>query len=309
MVVSRIARISFTTAQPDGLAGFYRQAFGFEQVGAEERSGESFSRLMGIEQARARVVVLRLGRQILELAGFAAPGMPYPSDISGDDPRFQHIAIVVSDMAAAYARLRDCPGWSPISRPGPQRLPAASGGVTAFKFRDPEGHPLELLAFAPGKVPAAWRGAGENGPCLGIDHSAITVAGTARSLAFYEQLLGFSVTGGSLNRGGEQERLDGVPNAVVEVTALGASSPEPPHLELLGYRSPLQDRSAAAMPGSSDIAATRLVLETKDLQELARNPAAAALRFISAGVVALADGRPAALVRDPDGHALLLMGR
>ncbi len=40
---------------------------------------------------------------------------------------------------------------------GPERLPARSGGVSAFKFRDPDGHPLELLAFPPEAVPPIWR--------------------------------------------------------------------------------------------------------------------------------------------------------
>jgi hypothetical protein len=38
------------------------------------------------------------------------------------------------------------------------------------------------------------------------DHSAILVADTAPSVAFYQQALGFSVAGGSLNRGQEQEQ-------------------------------------------------------------------------------------------------------
>jgi catechol 2,3-dioxygenase-like lactoylglutathione lyase family enzyme len=303
MAVTRIARVAFTTADADGLAAFYVAAFGFERIGVEERREQRFGRLMGIEGVEARAIVLRLGQQILELVAFAEPGMPYPPEVSGNDPRFQHIAIVVSDMKAAYARLLGCRGWTPITSPAPQRLPASSGGVTAFKFRDPEGHPLELLAFPPGKAPPVWRGSGESGPCLGIDHSAITVADTARSVDFTERLLGLSVAGRSLNHGGEQERLDGVPNAVVEVTALAPSSLEPPHLELLCYRSPFRD--AAAVPRSNDIAATRLVLETDPLPELVVQLVAAKVRFISAGI----QGRPAAaLIRDPDGHALLLRG-
>jgi hypothetical protein len=130
-------------------------------------------------------------------------------------------------------------GWTAITRPAPRRLPASSGGVTAFKFRDPEGHPLELLAFQPDTVPPRWRETPHrDGPCLGIDHSAIAVSGTAASAAFYQQVLGFSVVGGSLNRGREQEQLDAVPGAVVEVTALDPGSDHPPHLELLCYRSP-----------------------------------------------------------------------
>ena len=69
---------------------------------------------------------------------------------------FQHFAIVVSDIDKAMQKLSGCQGWSPISRAGPQALPLASGGVTAFKFRDPEGHPLELLWFPDGTRPPAW---------------------------------------------------------------------------------------------------------------------------------------------------------
>jgi hypothetical protein len=64
----------------------------------------------------------------------------------------------------------------------------------------------------------------------------------------------------------------------------------------------------AALP-SNDIAATRLTLEVDDVPALEHRLAAARVRFISAGTVALRDNRPALLVRDPDGHALLLLGR
>ena len=65
------------------------------------------------------------------------------------------------------------------------------------------------------------------------------------------------------------------------------------------------------MPGalrSNDIAATRLTLEVDDVLALEHRLAAARVRFISTGTVALRDNRPALLIRDPDGHALLLLG-
>ena len=310
MAVMRIGRISLTTADADRLGSFYRQAFGFEAMEAEHRGGTGFARLTGITGAQARALPLRLGEQTIELLAFAPGGAPYPADVGCDDPRFQHIAIVVADMEAAYSRLCACQGWTAITRPAPQRLPAASGAVTAFKFRDPEGHPLELIAFPSDNVPPRWREAPHrHGPCLGIDHSAIVVSGTAPSVAFYQQVLGFSVAGGSLNRGEEQEQLDGVPGAVVEVTALDPGAESSPHLELLCYRSPGPARGGPAALPSNDIAATRLTLEVDDLGALEQRLATAHVRFISAGTVALPDDRPALLVRDPDGHALLLVGR
>ena len=316
MAVMRIGRISLTTANADRLGSFYQQAFGFEAMEIEHHGGTSFARLTGVEGAQARALPLRLGEETIELLAFTARGAPYPRDIGCDDPRFQHVAIVVSDMETAYLRLCACKGWTAITRPAPQRLPAGSGGVTAFKFRDPEGHPLELLAFPPDNEPPCWRGAShEHGLCLGIDHSAIVVADTAPSVAFYQQVLGFSVAGGSLNRGQKQEQLDAieqldaVPGAVVEVTALDPVADNPPHLELLCYRSVGLQRGAPAALRSNDIAATRLTLEVDDLPSLEHRLAAARVRFISAGAVALRDNRPALLIRDPDGHALLLLGR
>ncbi len=301
----KLARVSLTTADLEAAEAFYRDALGFERLAVQERAGEAFAQLMGVVGARARVAVLRLGRQEMELVAFAPRGAPYPPGSASNDLWFQHIAIVVVDMGAAYARLRAHPGWSAISTQGPQRLPESSGGVTAFKFRDHEGHPLELLEFPPGKAPTAWLGMRGNGPCLGIDHSAISVADTARSVAFYARL-GLSVAASSLNQGAEQERLDDVPGAIVEVTALEPPGAPTPHIELLGYRRPV-GRAAPAMH-SNDVAKARLVLEAEDLPALVRTLIAAGASFVSPGVVTLAPGCPAALLRDPDGHDLLLQG-
>jgi len=288
MAVIRIGRISFTTADADRLGAFYQQAFGFEAMETEHHGGTSFARLTGVEGAQGSALPLRLGKQTIELLAFTQAGAPYPADIGCDDPRFQHIAIVVADMETAYSRLCACAGWSAITAPVPQRLPASSGGVTAFKFRDPEGHPLELIAFPPDNVPPRWQQASHrDGPFLGIDHSAIVVSSTAQSVAFYQQVLGLSVAGGSLYRGLEQEQLDAVPGAVVEVTALDPGSDKPPHLELLCYRSPGPLRGAPAALPSNDIAATRLTLEVDDVPALEHRLAAARVRVISDGTVAL----------------------
>ena len=74
-------------------------------------------------------------------------GRPYPPDSTSTDLWFQHMAIIVNDMRDAYQRVMANRRFRPISRHGPVRLPGNSGAVTAFKFRDHDGHPLELLAF------------------------------------------------------------------------------------------------------------------------------------------------------------------
>lgn len=226
-----IAAFRLLSTAPSALADFYRNVFGF--VG-----GDGGRLILGPSS-------LEIGRAKLA----------YPQDITGNDPRFQHCAIVVSHMGDACDVLAKHGGWSPISFAGPERLPAASGGVEAFKFRDPDGHPLEFLCFPPQRMPNSWRG--RSGLFLGIDHSAMAVADTVRSLHFYESI-GFRVCSRQTNRGVEQGRLDGIATGSatqVEVTSLqlddGGS-----HLEFLAYRDPSM---RSAMPVSDDCAAATCV--------------------------------------------------
>jgi catechol 2,3-dioxygenase-like lactoylglutathione lyase family enzyme len=291
---ARIARLSLTTADPARTAAFYVDVLGFAHRAVEEWADGAFAELMGVPGG-ATATVLRLGEQDISLLAFNESGRPYPPNSAADDRWFQHMAIVVADMAAACARLKAAGGWSPIGRDGPQRLPASSGGAVAFKFRDPEGHPLELLEFP-----------GASGGPAGIDHSAIVVEDTERSFAVYKRALGFTVRITSLNRGIEQERLDGVPSPVLEVTGLRLPKAPPPHLEFLCYREPRRMREVLALR-SNDVAAMRLELNVTDVEATIGALVAAGCEPISRSVVTLADGRAAALVRDPDGHHLLLI--
>ena len=282
--ICRLARLGLTSTHGDRLAGFYESAFGFRRLADEQLSTASFATLMGVEGGAQRIT-LGLGQEIVELLQFHSPGRPYPRESTSADIVFQHFAIVVANIDAAYQRLSTVGGWTAISTGGPQRLPATSGGVSAFKFRDPDGHPLELLAFAQANVPPRWRGDAGGELFLGIDHSAISVRDSTRSISFYEGL-GFKVAARSLNTGPEQERLDGIHDPRVEVTAL-ASREVTAHVELLCYRSFMH--GAGVILRNNDIAATRLVLETCNVPGTATE-----------SVV----GR---CVLDPDGHHLLIV--
>ncbi len=247
----RIVRFSLTSADPPALAAFYRDVLGF-LPGATLRVDAARYGVAGL----ATVHRLTLGAQAIELVGFDRPGRPYPAGSSSHDGWFQHLALVTHDIDAAWARLRQAAGVQAISRsPSPVRLPAASGGVAAFKFRDPEGHPLELLGFPPGGAPPAWQPTGDTAMLSGIDHSAIVAADLDASLAFYARH-GFVVAAASENAGPEQDALDAAEQVAVSVRALSRPA-APPRLELLGYRTPPVSPGAA---GPADVACTRTVL-------------------------------------------------
>jgi catechol 2,3-dioxygenase-like lactoylglutathione lyase family enzyme len=299
--VQRLSRITMICNAPDRLADFYEAAFGFVRTDDATIAEPAFAQLMNIPGATARVITLRLGEQDIELADVHPPGQKYPSNLSGRSHLFQHFAIVASDMMTAYARLSATGGWKAISTEGPQSLPASSGSVTAFKFRDPAGHPLELIAFAPDTVPKNWQ-ASSTRECLGIDHSAISIADTERSVEFYRRL-GLCRTSGSLNHGPEQDKLDGLRGAIVEVTALAPPRFSSPHVELLCYGGSV-DRTAVLL-GTNDVAATRLVMVVADDETLesvcTQNPDA-----ILSGPARFEHGARRAVLRDPDGHLLCL---
>ncbi len=276
-----IVAFGLTTPDAARLADFYAQAFGCRHGSGERREGAAFERLMGVRGGAYRQM-LTAGDESIELLQFDHPGAPYPPNPSPAERTFQHFAFVVSDMHRAVLRLESIAGWTPISLSGPQRLPASSGGVTAFKFRDPDGHPLEFLEFPAAQTPARWRQRIGTGEIVGIDHSAISVADTARSVAFYREL-GFTSTARTFNQGAEQSALDGISRPRVEVTALAATVPTP-HLELLCYESGVPPGEGAV--AANDVAATRLSI-----------------------AIDIHDGRtvPQTLIRDPDGHRLHLL--
>ena len=170
-MVKGLSRIEMICDNPSALASFYQAAFGFLVL----------DQVDGVATVKRHSIRMRLGKQEIALIDARPQGRPYPASVAGWSLLFQHIAIVVSNLASAYERLSAIPGWSPISTAGPQLLPPASGGVSAFKFRDPEGHPLELIAFAPNAIPAQWKMNSDN-CCLGIDHSAVSIANTAKSI-------------------------------------------------------------------------------------------------------------------------------
>jgi catechol 2,3-dioxygenase-like lactoylglutathione lyase family enzyme len=271
--VLRLARVTLTVSRLDAAERFYCGALAFERIAAARPVAHASG-----AGARAEGVVLRLGMQEIELLAFEPPGAPYPGHSTAGDAWFQHFAIVVEDMARAHAHLVSHGGFTPITLGGPQTLPANTGGVTAFKFRDPDGHPLELLHFPALLRPPAWRER-RGGLFLGIDHSAIVVADCTASRAFYQRL-GLEVGGHSLNTGEEQARLDGLEAPVVEVLALHPAGERTPHVELLAYRSP-RVRQRPFPPEGNDIAATRMVFATGE-----------------------ADA--ASTILDPDGHRLVL---
>lgn len=309
-LVSEVGPISLVVSDADRSAAFFTDVLTFEKESEAEVSGDAFAHLEGVFGARARVVTLRLGDERLALTEYVAPrGRPIPVDSRSNDRWFQHVAIIVSDMDAAYARLR-AHGVTHAST-APQRLPdwnPNAGGIQAFYFKDPDGHSLEILSFPPGKGGPRWHRPTDR-LFLGIDHTAIVVGSTEASLRFYRDRLGLEVGGASENHGTEQEHLNAVFGARLRITSLHAA--RGPSVELLQYLSPSDGRPYPLDARANDLLHWSIRMRVDDAPAAERALLAADVPFVSPGLVQLGEnplGFPAGmLLRDPDGHALELV--
>lgn len=308
-LVSAVDAVNMTVSDADRAVDFYSRVLHFEKISDTEVAGETYEHLEGAFGLRMRVVRMRLGDEYVHLTEYLAPkGRPIPADARSNDRSFQHIAIIVSDMDRAYAWLRQ--NKIEHASSGPQRLPdwnKNAAGIRAFYFKDPDGHPLEVLEFPADKGLEKWHRKSDE-LFLGIDHTAIVVEDTDSSLKFYRDLLGLRVAGESENYGSEQEHLNNVFGAHLRITSL--RPPLGPGIELLEYLSPRSGQPFPSDERANDIVHRQTELLTADAQAAAQKLIAAHTKFVSSGVVTESDGqlgfRSAVLVRDPDGHAILI---
>jgi catechol 2,3-dioxygenase-like lactoylglutathione lyase family enzyme len=310
--VDAVESVGMTVHDMDRSVAFYTEVLAFTKISDQEVTGGEFERLQGVFGARARVVRLRLGDEVIELTEYLAPrGRPIPIDSRSQDGWFQHVAIIVSDMDRAYAHLRR--HQVEHASTGPQRLPdwnPNAGGIKAFYFKDPDRHTLEILEFPVGKGAERWQRR-TGALFLGIDHTAIVVRDTDASLRFYRDLLGLTIAGESENYGDEQERLNNVFGARLRITALRAN--RGPGIELLEYLAPRDGRPYPLDAKANDLLHWQTRLASSDVEQSAQRLRQARATFVSPGVVgvtALSLGFTTGLLaRDPDGHALLITDR
>ena len=303
-VLVQIRAISSTVRDAQRSLLFYTQAFSFKLISDLTIEESYYSELEGIKPTKIRLVTLQLGDEIIELIEYLdLEGKPIPSDSQSNDLWFQHLAIVVSDIDRAYDHLKSL-AIKPISS-GLQTLPS---GIRAFKFKDTDGHDLEIIWFPPELSKDKWQQNTEE-LFLGIDHSAVTVADTEQSLKFYRDLLGMKVEESNINSGEIQAQLDGLPEAKVRVTSL-RSQQGGLGIELLDYIVPETGRPFADDCQSYDIVTMQVQLVVDDINLAVNTLRENGVEIISPKIIKFPNSyaySQACIVQDPNGHAMMLI--
>lgn len=309
--VTRVAGVSITVQDMEREIAFFEQVLDFKKIQDETLQGEAVRLLYDLASPnpQVRAVTLELGQEQIRLLDFdpvvkSSPlQQAFNADTRGNDRWFQHLAIVVSNMDTAYQRLllHKVTHVSTAPQTLPHYLPNAAG-IRAFYFRDPEGHNLELIWFPADKGDPKWKAASSGSLFLGIDHTAISIADTDTGMAFYRDLLGLVHGGHSENYGPEQEHLNQVFGARLDINGLHAEAGF--GVEFLRYIAPPGGRGYPPNSKPADLWHYQTEFIVDDLDGMAVKLMRAGYQAVSTTPALVSDTRQW-LFRDPDGHAVL----
>jgi len=307
--VVKVGAIGITVKNMDRSLKFYTEVLGFHKVSEAELSGEAYEKLNGLFGLNMHVARLQLGDEIIELIDYlTAGGRSIPEDQRSNDLFFQHIAIVVSDMEKAFEQVKkfNVEYVSTAPQTLPKSIPGAEG-IKAFYFHDPDNHNLELIYFPKGKGQPKWQQPTDK-IFLGIDHTAIGVSNTETSHTFYADILGIERKGDSWNKGIEQEHLNNVEGASLHITGYRAAAG--PGIEFLQYIVPGPGKKYPEDTRADDLWFWQTTLYTHDAAALFNKLKVSGYSFLSKELVpVLRNGvmNRSFIVKDPDGHAMLIM--
>jgi catechol 2,3-dioxygenase-like lactoylglutathione lyase family enzyme len=306
-----VESVTITVSDLDEIVPFYTEVLPFRESGRFTLNRKTVAALYGTGSKSSIVsfVELKLGDELIYLQEFEMiDGRKIPADSRSNDLWFQHIAIVVSDMEEAYAGLRnhDVTHVSTFPQTLPETIPAAAG-IKAFYFRDPDGHNLELIWFPEDKGNPRWQQQ-TNDLYLGIDHTAIAVSNTDHQKEFYDELLGLDVMGSSENFGTEQEHLNQVFGARLDITGLAAESGM--GVEFLEYVTPPGGRPYPQTSRPSDLWHWHTTVVVDDIEQVFQ-AALGTYDILSTEIVNLESSplpyQSGFILRDADGHAVLVV--
>ena len=305
-----VESVTITVSDIDEIASFYTEVLPFRETELFTLDKKTAAALYGTgkNSTAVNMVKLELGDEHIYLQEFGGEGKTIPADSKSNDLWFQHMAIVVSDMEQAYGELRNqnVTHVSTFPQTLPETIPAAAG-IKAFYFRDPDGHNLELIWFPEEKGDPRWQEESDE-LYLGIDHTAIAVSNTDHQKEFYEELLGLEIAGASENFGTEQEHLNQVFGARLNITGLGAENGM--GVEFLEYITPPGGRPYPENSNVQDLLHWHTTIVVDSAEQVYRS-AMGNYEIISNGVINLeATPLPFSvgfLLRDADGHAVLIV--
>ncbi len=134
--------VAMAVENMDRVVSFYRNLLGFEiDWEKQQYTGEGIARVVGLKEAKARVVMLKGHGTRMELFQYLHPKGRRVGDRRQCDFGLTHLALEVKGIHDLYGRLLEA--GVPFNCP-PQNL---RPGVWATYMQDPEGNTVELVQY------------------------------------------------------------------------------------------------------------------------------------------------------------------
>lgn len=124
----------------DRMVRFYKDAFGFERVGAEFSWADTpmLDQILDVPNSAARGCMLRAGTCYMELFQFTSPLPSSTRPLRPFDKGYTHFCVDVTDIEQEYERLRS------LGMTFGHPRPLDAGHVKTIYGRDPEGNVIEI---------------------------------------------------------------------------------------------------------------------------------------------------------------------
>jgi catechol 2,3-dioxygenase-like lactoylglutathione lyase family enzyme len=289
---------------------FYR-ALGFQLTGDSNpqwTSDKAAQRLYKADGARFRTAILTMANAssgkpfVLQLREFKGIKRKTRSDLEPRDPGATHMGVLAPDADALWAQLKRAGLLRALSWGGKLiRRPGETSGGLAY-IMDADGMNIEIIGRRAASAAADQAG---NASTPALHHVGLAVLSADRAKAFYGSLLGASfpaappqwMSGDFVDSvvGGRGYVLRFFNGDFPDASAREARV----RMELVEYQKPHnKDLSAYRY---YDIGVNSFGFEVEDIDAVhTRLTAAGARTWSEGGIVALADGRRAVVVRDPD---------
>ncbi|HEX7858400.1 MAG TPA: VOC family protein [Sphingobium sp.] len=145
-MIRGIHHVSVHVRDLDRMAKFYREAFGFEEVGERfswDVGQEKLDQILDVPGTAARGVMLRAGTCYIEMFEFSAPAPESTRPLRPYDKGYTHFCVDVTDIEQEYVRLKGL-GMT-FGHPEPIDM----GHVKTVYGRDPEGNVIEVQQCMP----------------------------------------------------------------------------------------------------------------------------------------------------------------
>ncbi|MBK6297447.1 MAG: VOC family protein [Sphingomonadales bacterium] len=143
-MIRGIHHVAIHVRNLDQMIQFYRDAFGFELLGAgfEWNNQEKLDLILDVPGSAARQAMMRAGTCYVELFEFSAPAPESDRPLRPYDKGYTHICVDVTDIEFEYERLKS------LGMTFGHSEPVDVGIVKTIYGRDPEGNIIEIQQTA-----------------------------------------------------------------------------------------------------------------------------------------------------------------